>query len=184
MRVLSSSRGTLSLRLWIGVHALAACIPALGQDNACAHERLLRSAALTDFSSLRGQETTSTGGLKFDLRRFETSFRLPGATSCEITVFDSGTRQLQCDWELVRGLSSQHNARQTYLNTVRGFLACIPKDAEIDESESSNNRGATTSLTFSPPEWPKNFRASIDIEYRFFAPWWYLYVQYRRYKND
>jgi hypothetical protein len=159
-------------------------VPAFAQGDLCAREKQLRQAAFQEFFTLREKEIVIDSKLKFDLKTFQTSFRLPGSKLCEITVYDSGTRQMKCDWELIRGLSSREAALQAYVNTVRGFLACVPANSEIDEDESKDKKMVSTSIVFSPQEWPKRFSASIEIELHFFAPWWYMHVTYSRHQSN
>ena len=164
----------------VALSALLACVPSAAQTDSCTLAAQLRSAALTEFASLRGAEINLTSKYKFDLRKFETSYRMPGSHSCEITLYDSGTSKLECEWSIAKGLPNRDIAQKTYLDTVRGFLNCVPKDVEMDEYDSEDKKLVQTDLSFSLSDWPKKSWATIGVTSHFFALWWRLQVSYSR----
>lgn len=147
-------------------------------QESCAIEKKLRAAALDNFAGMRGPETTVKTTQKLDLKTFATTYLLPKASECTITLYDRGSSNYECEWHVAKGAGNSKEAWTIYATTVRSFLSCVPPDADIDESEEQDKRQADTSITFAPPGWPKGRQVTIDIEVRFHAPWWYVYVKY------
>lgn len=132
----------------------------------------LRSMAADHFRKQRGK------ALREDT--FATDYRIPGAHECTITANGPNDTELSCHWYLQRNLSGEPSARAEFLETVANFQACLKDPLGIDIRKHNDGRGASVDLSDRFDGARAGSEYAVHINYLWSAPWWYLYVEYRR----
>ncbi len=155
--------------------AIAGVTNTRAADDPCPVLSQLRAMSADHFKQQRGK------GIRQSAEDFETDYRIPGAYECKVTTSGSSHSVLTCSWFLERGLDAEPAARAVFLKTAESYQSCVNDRDGLEVKDRRASRGASVTLTDRFAGAPKKSNYAVEISYSWFAPWWYLYVEYQRF---
>lgn len=145
---------------------------AVAESDPCGLVKELRAMAADHFSPQR----------KALIREgdYATDYLIPGASRCEVRTHEKKYSYMYCEWFMEKGLGSQPKVRKAFDDFVQGFQHCVKDKDGISVNHYKDGRGADVRLEDREAGGPPGSEFGVTITYRWFAPWWSLYLEYAR----
>lgn len=153
-----------------------ACVntAARAAEDPCPVLTALRAMSADHFKKQRGQS------LDQDKQDFATAYRIPGAAECKIGIHGDNYSAMSCSWFLQRGLDAEPKARAQFLQSAESYQGCIKDRDGMEVRKHRDGTGGYVDLTDRFVGGRAGSEYAVSITYSWSAPWWYLYVEYRR----
>jgi len=147
-------------------------LEAVAESDACALVKELRAMAADHFRAQR-KALVREG-------EYATDYLIPGASRCVVRTHETKYSYMYCEWFMEKGLDAQPKVRKAFDDFVQGFQNCVKDKDGISVNDYLHGRGANVSLEDREAGGTSSSEFGVTITYKWYAPWWSLYLEYAR----